>query len=166
MNFYTYKIEGHTALFKGGSEEDLRSYNAFVFDRSFLAETLPECVEDSDVRHTNRLLQIARDRDLEYVLCTNAPRNYCERVLSLQGVQFSEMFREDLVFSSDAVGAVKPTDRFYARVSSQLSDTASIRFIDDSLINVSRANSHPNWQAILITEPEQLYERLESIGGS
>jgi len=162
LNLLTYKTQGHTSLLNGPDKSALKSYNDFVFDDYFLEEILPECIDKVDVWHTNRLREIASNRDLRYILCTNAPKRYCERVLSIQGMDFSDFFQEDLIFSSDITQSVKPTQDFYDFVNLNTPDYKYIHFIDDSPINIARACFNYKWYPLLIKEKELLYNHLAS----
>ena len=162
LNRVTYKSQGHSSLVQHSNikEGRLRSYNEFVFDDHFLDEIIPKCIDERDVSHTTHLVEIANSRGLRYALCTNAPRRYCERVLTSQGFAFADVFREDLVFSSDITDAVKPREAFYEFVNDHLKEEQSIHFLDDSLVNVVAANGYQTWTPILVGDRKGLYEHL------
>lgn len=168
LNRVTYKSQGHSSLVPNSHMDSglLRSYNDFVFNDHFLEEIIPKCVDERDVSHTTNLVEIANSRGLRYALCTNAPRRYCERVLTLQGFVFTDVFREDLVFSSDITDSVKPRETFYEFVNDHLKEESSIHFLDDSIMNVVAANGYQNWSPILVRDRKDIYEHLAGFPGA
>lgn len=162
LNRTTYKTQGHSSLIPNSNIEGglLRSYNDFVFDDHFLDQILPNCVDEGDLSHMTNLVEIANSRGLRYALCTNAPKSYCDRILSLQGFAFSDVFREDFVFSSDITESVKPTKDFYNFVNNHLNDESTIHFLDDSAVNVVAANGYQNWCPILVRDRNDIYQHL------
>ena len=166
LNNLTYKTRGHTSMIQGGSidlgteEELLRSYNDFVFDDYLLDKLIPSCLDHKDTSHIDNLISIANNRGLGFVLCTNAPKRYCDRVLSLQGFAFSDLFREDVVFSSDIAQSVKPMPEFYSFVNESFVEESTIHFLDDSTVNVVGANVYTNWCPILVSNRKDIYEHL------
>lgn len=168
LNRATYKSQGHSSLVQHSNMKEglLRSYNDFVFDEHFLEDIIPDCVDERDVSHTTNLVEIANSRGFRYALCTNAPRRYCERVLKSQGFAFTDVFREDLVFSSDVTDSVKPREAFYEFVNDSLKEESTIHFLDDSIMNVVAANGYQNWSPILVGDRKDIYEHLAGFPGA
>lgn len=103
---------------------------------------------------------------MSFILCTNAPKVYCETVLGRMNIPIDELF--DACFTSDAVGLVKPMKEFYRSVESdwtKFNDT-QILFIDDSPLNIQALAHHPNWTGYHVNSMEDVVTTLKNISDS
>lgn len=155
LNRVNYTAHGHTVL--GCPEFPLDEYNTQVF------RTFPDFTTKEDIAHINHLLELKTACSFNYVLCTNAPRAYCETVLHRMDIPIGDVF--DMCFTSDTVGWVKPMREYYSAVESSWTKgkQSTIRFIDDSPLNIQALNQHPNWLGYLAATPDTVLSSLKTI---
>jgi len=160
MNKVGYTKLGHTARLVSDNADAVQDYNEYVFDRK-LFRWMAETVGHEDATLLQRVSNARANNDLRLVLCTNAPKIYCEHVLFYLGISWSDVFDDDIHFTSDT-GLVKPLDAYYNHVEDTLVLT-EYHFIDDSVSNIMPCVHRPRWKGCVINNEKDLMVYLDRI---
>jgi len=162
---YVYRKKGHTSLYDGFNVEALSSYNEYVFDDN-IRDIVALSVSAQDKDRIENFLTIKKNRNLEYILCTNAPSMFCEIVLNSLGYDITEFFdfTDHYMLTSDKLKDIKPQASFFEKSESALSclfdsPMDHLHFIDDSPMNVNSANAR-GWHAALAFDDTFNYRYL------
>ena len=159
LNVNGYKSKGHTSLLLSNHKNALQDYNHFVFDNI----NYEEFVDEDNIEHVKKLLNIKHNRMLSYYLCTNAPLKYCEGIMNALNVPFENFFDLNHVFTSDTIHSVKPTLTYYNQVESDMNEIIDyksrdkLHFIDDSFVNIKHILTNPKWSAYMINDLMQMF---------
>jgi FMN phosphatase YigB (HAD superfamily) len=155
-----YQTLGHTCRIV--SDEHVLDYNRYVFDAD-MDEVIKQSVNDHDVRLVEDIFNIKQRRELDLVLCTNAPNMYCQSVLSSLGMPIDTFFDTRFRFTSDT-GLVKPLRAYYTHVENTLDAVdAPYQFIDDSIVNIVPIAHDPRWNACVINNTPDLLHYLNTM---
>lgn len=160
MNKVGYTKLGHTARLVSDDADTVQDYNDYVFDRQ-LFRWMGDTIGYEDATLLQRVSNARANNDLRLVLCTNAPKNYCEHVLFYLGISWSDVFDDETNFTSDA-GLVKPLDSYYNHVEDTL-DLNEYHFIDDSITNIIPCAHRPQWKGCVINNEKDLMVYLDRI---
>ena len=142
--------------------KELRPFYEYVYDG---LEDTDKLITSQDKQHIQDLLVIRDARDLEFVLCSNAPQEYCERILSAQGLHFTDFFNSAMVFTPNTVDAMKPSKEFYDKIEEYLPDELSIHHLDDDPYTVWSTESRETptiWASHSLASYKQVVEHLIS----
>ena len=151
LNKSVYMERGHSVFATGKSIDE---YNDFVFDEHMIDSELYHLYDREDTMRLRNLKAIKERYKLNLILCTNTPMRYCERILSLSGMKFTELFSEDYSFTSDKLQSLKPQNEFFEHIEDQL-PFYTIHFFDDSVLNMEAASKRKRWNAVLF-DPEDI----------
>lgn len=151
LNDIEYPTKGHSALIVDQSEQTVYDYNQFVFTDELMNDIYKHQTMD-DVRRIRELHATKDTKDLELILCSNAPLRYCEHVIESTGIPFDMLFSINHIYTSDRLHSVKPTDKYYSQVEQELENT--IHFIDDSSMNLQPLYANPRWKPQLYADQD------------
>ena len=160
MNKAGYTKLGHTARLVSDDADAVKDYNEYVFDRK-LFRWMAETIGHEDATLLQRVSNARTNNDLRLVLCTNAPKTYCEHVLFYLGISWSDVFDDDICFTSDT-GLVKPLDAYYNHIEDALGFN-EYHFIDDSVSNIMPCVHRPQWKGCVINNEKDLMVYLDRI---
>jgi FMN phosphatase YigB (HAD superfamily) len=160
MNKVGYTKLGHTARLVSDDADAVQDYNEYVFDRQ-LFRWMGDTIGYTDTTLLQRVSNARANNDLRLVLCTNAPKLYCQHVLFYMGLSWSDVFDSEIFFTSDT-GLIKPLDAYYNHVEDTL-DFSEYHFIDDSISNIMPCIHRPQWKGCVINNEKDLMVYLDRI---
>tara|TARA_Y100000389_G_scaffold134961_1_gene132456 strand:- start:1392 stop:2006 length:615 start_codon:yes stop_codon:yes gene_type:complete len=160
MNKLGYTKLGHTSRII--SDNHVHDYNVFVFDDNMFRYIYDE-INEKDIRLIQQIIDVKNKRNMELVLCTNAPYNYCKHVVTCTGSSMDHLFHPSIAFTSDN-GICKPLQQYYENIEKtcEPNDDSYYHFIDDSIINITPCLQRNKWNACVISKESELFEYLNN----
>lgn len=160
MNKIGYTNLGHTARLISDDADAVKDYNEYVFDQQ-LFRWMGDTIGYTDTTLLQCVSHARANNDLRLILCTNAPKTYCEHVLFNVGISWSDVFDVNTYFTSDT-GLIKPLDAYYNHVENTL-DFNEYHFIDDSVSNIMPCMHRSRWKGCVINNEKDLLAYLDHI---
>lgn len=158
LNKQGYSKLGHTSRIL--SDNHVHDYNSFVFDRDLFRYIYNE-IDEKDILLIQQLIDIKNKRNIDLVLCTNAPYDYCQHTLNCGGFLMDNLFSSSMTFTSDS-GLCKPLQSYYETIEHTYKPNhdSHYYFVDDSVVNILPCIKKRGWNACVINKESDLFYYL------
>ena len=162
LNNSQYPLVGHTALIIDNDYNTIQEYNNYVFDNDMM-KTIQTHMNEHDINIIQDLIKTKQKYQFDFILCTNAPFNYCEQILHHANVPFDILFSTQHIYTSDNLKMLKPTYEYYSQIEKELVNT--IHFIDDSFTNIEIIQNNPRWSVHHFHDEQSISDYLSGTKG-
>lgn len=159
LNEVIYPTKGHTCFAIDDKKETLMDYNEFVFEKMDY-NIINEFINNEDKQLYKNLIDIKNERDINFILYTNAPVMWCVHTSSAMGYRIDELFSLNKMFTSD-LGHIKPMEESYNNIEKNIKER-KIHFIDDKMNNVMPIIGNDKWSGFVINDNDHLYKHLRN----